>query len=79
MTTILALLIAMPAQAGWFSDFCQRHLIADDPYQFEQTSENLLVVERYRYSLRIRNGIATNRDRALYRLLDDELKRRGHP
>lgn len=76
---IFIIVISFRANAGWISDFCERHLIADDPYQFEQTPENLLVVERYRYSLKITNGIATKRDRAIFQLLDDELKRRGHP
>jgi hypothetical protein len=40
---IAALLFSTAAHAGWWSDFCSRHLIADDPYQFEHLSVDQLV------------------------------------
>lgn len=67
------------AEAGWFSDFCQRHLIADDPYQFETATEINLRREHYRYFAKIRNGLASKRDRQIFELIESELKRRGEP
>jgi hypothetical protein len=33
----LLLALVMTAHAGWWREFCTKHLIADDPYQFEST------------------------------------------
>ncbi len=38
-----ALLISLPASGGWFRNFCERHLIADDPYEYEDDSIEQLV------------------------------------
>lgn len=66
-----------PAHAAWWSNFCQRHLIADDPYQFETATEIGLRREHYRYSSKIKNGFASKRDRQIFELIETELKRRG--
>lgn len=38
-TMALVLLGATPASAGWLADFCERHLVRADPYQFEDASD----------------------------------------
>jgi hypothetical protein len=38
---IFALLLT--AHAGWWSNWCARHLVADDPYQFEDYDVDSLV------------------------------------
>jgi hypothetical protein len=42
---IAALLISSPVMASepWWQGFCERHLIADDPYQFEGLSNDRLI------------------------------------
>ena len=39
---IAILLVASGAQAGYWRDFCRRHLVAPDPYQYEQTREETI-------------------------------------
>lgn len=34
---------SIPAVAGWWKDFCERHLIAEDPYQYLDLSVDQLV------------------------------------
>lgn len=41
MRLLFALLIST-SHAGWWSDFCSRHLMANDPYQFETASTEWL-------------------------------------
>ncbi len=39
----VALTLTAPAQAGWFKGFCERHLVADDPWPFAKVSSSELI------------------------------------
>lgn len=44
---IIAALYTLPAQAGvreWFKGFCERHLIADDPWPLAKESSRMLLI-----------------------------------
>jgi hypothetical protein len=44
VTAALVLIAGLStAQAGWFQDFCERHLVAEDPYQYEELTVEQLV------------------------------------
>lgn len=72
---VLALLVfsAIPSHAGWFQEFCERHLIADDPYQFESYSLETLA-EMYQSE----GATCSWRKQKTYRLriLGQEIRRR---
>jgi hypothetical protein len=70
---ILFSFFLLNAQAGWFKDFCTKHLIADDPYQFEQTDLSRLV--RYYDRLKTRREIGTidSKEESLYWIVRQEL------
>ncbi len=48
------------AHAGWWSSFCSKHLVAQDPQQFEQTDTAWLI--RQYDALRIRKAHGRLRD-----------------
>lgn len=66
MKIVLVMLMSMSAQAGWWQDVCERHLIADDPYQYEGWSVDQINIE---YRLRAEK-------RKPLRWLDREIKHR---
>lgn len=45
---LLLILACKPANAGWFKNFCERHLIANDPSQYEE-STNIELLEKFNY------------------------------
>jgi len=49
ITLLLAIyLLPQPSYAGWFNNFCQRHLIADDPHPYAEESSDVLL-NAYRF------------------------------
>lgn len=47
---ILAISItSVTAQAGWWKNFCERHLVGDDPYQFEHLTVEQLVAAYFTF------------------------------
>lgn len=40
---------SIPAMAGWWKDFCERHLIAENPYQYMDLSVDQLVDAYHRH------------------------------
>lgn len=67
-------LFSSTAHAGWWGDWCERHLIADDPYQFEQVSDEWIVDEIER--LEMREGQLDARETRYLGLLRAELEAR---
>lgn len=70
------LLIVAIAHAGWWSNFCERHLIADDPYQWEVYDKYWLIKEQDRIKIRIEWGLATAQEVKRFEHITDELGRR---
>jgi hypothetical protein len=64
------------SEAGWFKDFCERHLIADDPYQFEQTDLTRLVRYYDRLKTRIVADTISDKELRLYWIIRTELMER---
>lgn len=54
MKWLLAAAIAAsaPAHAGWFMDFCDRYLIMEDPYQYEEWILQVLITEYRREAVK---------------------------
>jgi hypothetical protein len=74
MSLLFALVLT--AHAGWFGDFCERHLIiADDPYQYEHLSSDALV-KAYRHYGAQAYWTKNEREARTLRTLGDELRRR---
>lgn len=71
---VLAFAVSVRAHAGWWTDFCERHLIADDPYQFETASTEWLIRE-VRWLEAAREPTA--HELSLIRILRSELERRA--
>lgn len=65
-----------PAYAGWWSDFCNRHLIADDPYQWEQYDNYFLLREQDRLKVKIEWQTATDNGIRRFEHISAELHRR---
>lgn len=40
----------LSAHAGWWSNWCARHLVADDPYQYENFTVDQLIETYFRAS-----------------------------
>lgn len=64
------------AHAGWWGDFCERHLIADDPYQYEQTEAWQLRRQIQVLAHREWQGTISKSDRKQLEIMRRELKRR---
>lgn len=62
----LTLLFSTSANAGWFSNFCERHLVAADPYQYEHLTVDQLVSVYWRFRQTGHHSV----------VLLDEMKRR---
>lgn len=73
---ILLLAISV-AHAGWFSDFCERHLVANDPYQFEQTSSEFLMQEIAKLEIKEKWGTITRDDKSILLIMRREIELRG--
>lgn len=58
---ILVIMLSLPAEAGWWSDLCAKHLIAADPAPHAEVETDLLLI---RYE-RTRSG--SQLDELLYR------------
>jgi hypothetical protein len=83
---ITLLLTASLAHGGWWSelkenerfrDWCERNLVAADPYQFEQSSKEWLLRERNRLTLLKDSGRSTYSDRKILEIIEGELARRS--
>jgi hypothetical protein len=82
MNLILAVFLFLsPAHAGWLKDFCERHIVADDPYpyaeygtkdlvaMYEASRDRLILKELiYRFDI----GLADDEERAL---IDERVRR----
>ena len=66
-----------PAHAGWFRDWCNRNLIAADPYQFETTPIEWIRKEHARLDIKALWGTATDDDREMLVILKRELDKRA--
>lgn len=77
MAAILIALLVSTANAGWWSDFCEKHLVADDPYQYEQVSINYLTTEIAALELKVTWQTATPSETKRYYILLAELKSRS--
>jgi hypothetical protein len=84
---ITLLLTASLAHGGWwgslkeneqFRDWCERYLVAADPYQFEQSSKEWLLGERNRLSFLKDSGRSTYSDRKILEIIEGELARRSY-
>ncbi len=75
MGLILALLIST-ANAGWFSDFCSKQLVAEDPYQFEEADTKYVLRKFSELSIKKRWGSLLPRDREVLVILTKELEMR---
>lgn len=70
------LLFLSIAQAGWLSDWCERHLVADDPYQYEEAPTAWIEYKVYYLDVKRRSGMADKSELRLLKLLEQELQRR---
>lgn len=77
MNALVALLFSITANAGWFSNWCEKHIIADDPTQFESTPSAWIERKIYVLEIQKTNGVASRADLRLLKSLKAELKRRG--
>lgn len=75
MITVIKILAftVLAGHASRWQDFCERYLVANDPYQFETTSLLWLLRERDRY--RAMNEW-TYQDQAMFKIITDEIERR---
>jgi hypothetical protein len=64
------------AHASWWSNFCERHLIADDPYQWQEYDAQWLLQEQTRLKIRIEWGVATVPEIRRFEHISAELKAR---
>jgi len=62
------------AKAGWLSNFCSRHLIADDPYQWEGYSRQWLEQERARLQIKANHNMADRNEKIRLMHIKDELR-----
>lgn len=62
----------------WLAGFCERHLVAADPYQFEHTSTDWLIRESARLELLIATDSASRSDKKLFEIIEQEMSRREH-
>jgi len=76
MILLLSLAVSA-AQAGWFQDFCERHLIADDPYQFEQTDLAYLIQFYDRLKMRASRDSPDRSEIRLLNIVRNELLERA--
>ncbi len=77
MSFIFALLLSPSAQAGWFSRWCERHLVTDDPFQFESTSIDWIRREVDRLEIKSQWRKLDDKDLRYWALLVNELERRN--
>lgn len=61
------------AHAGWWSDFCERHLIADDPYQYQEAPREWIVNQIDILEIKQRWGTITKRELSTLSILQREL------
>ncbi len=77
---LLTFSVAHTANAGWWSDFCARHLVSDDPYQYESagTEDLLKAYKQTAVEVVVYQNIEKERKRASRRLamIGDELRSR---
>lgn len=75
MKLILILVMGTHAHAGWWKNFCERHLVAHDPTQFEskETSVEWLLREHQRYATKDHWGKLTDEERPLYNIVHNEI------
>jgi hypothetical protein len=73
---LITLAPAESARAGWWQSFCERHLIADDPYQFETVASDWLDREIGRLEIRAAWNKITERDARMLEILRAERMRR---
>jgi hypothetical protein len=75
---ILVIMLSLPAQAGWWSDMCARHLISDDPAPYAEVETDQLLEIYKVYSsgkqldellYRYRAGMMTHRQSMAFRNL----------
>lgn len=70
----LYILFSSTASAGWWHNWCERYLVANDPYQFERVSTEWLIKEvRWLESSRE----LTSQDESMLKIMRDELTSRG--
>lgn len=74
MKLLLIALLSSYANAGWWTNWCERHLIADDPYQFETVSSEYIINEIS--LLETRQPLSVS-DERLLRILKHELQIRN--
>lgn len=82
MKLLLSLLFTTHAHAGWFKSWCERKLVADDPYQFETASTDWVIKQFTFMQTRDRWKTLPEQDAGLYAILRRELEIRiqyGNP
>lgn len=77
MIAVLILITSMPVHAGWWSNFCERHLIADDPYQWEQYPTAWIEFKIYSLEVAVRNRMASDKDIRMLVQLKQEMENRA--
>jgi hypothetical protein len=64
------------AHAGWFADFCAKHLVSADPYEFEETEINYLLEEKTRLSIKVLWNKSTHDERVRLSHIEGEISKR---
>ncbi len=73
---VLILLGPVHARASWWGDFCSRHLIAADPYEFETASDAFVQREIERLRIRVAWKKADADDVERLKILEAEVRKR---
>lgn len=78
MAKLIFLISMATAHAGWWSDWCERHLIADDPEQYADAPTSWLEHRIYYIEVMVRANMATKTDIRILKSLKKEMERRTH-
>lgn len=62
------------AHAGWWSDWCEKNLIAADPYQFREAPTAWIEYRIYYLEVQERANMLSNTDRQILKVLKQELE-----
>lgn len=60
------------AHAGWWSDWCERNLIAADPYQFREAPTSWIEQRIYYIEVKQRANMLSKNDRQVLKVLKQE-------
>jgi hypothetical protein len=78
MSFVFMMLAAQSASANWFKQACEKWIIADDPFEFEQISLDWIVREVERLSIKDAWAKLDTKEQRRLQYLKSELARRSN-